>query len=103
MQDSEVRPGERVKDVHLTEDPLAVHLIDGRTMVVPLVWYPRPLDAAPEQRRNWTINCAGFGIHWPVIDEDLSTAGLLRGAPVPQSPLTTRCHCHRQLRMAYGF
>jgi hypothetical protein len=52
MQDSEVRPGERVKDVHFTEDTLAVDLIDGRTIVVPLVWYPRLLDATPEQRRN---------------------------------------------------
>jgi hypothetical protein len=52
------------------EDTLAVDLIDGRTIVVPLVWYPRLLDATPEQRRNWTISSAGCGIHWPDVDED---------------------------------
>ena len=86
MQGSELKPGERVKDVHLTDDTLAVDLIDGRTIVVPLVWYPRLLDATSEQRRNWAISGAGYGIHWPDLDEDLSTAGLLRGAPaVPEA------------------
>src|ERR1700683_4278607 len=50
MHDSEIKPGERVKDVHFMEDTMAVDLIDGRTIVVPLVWYPRLLDATPEQR-----------------------------------------------------
>jgi Protein of unknown function (DUF2442) len=81
MRDSELRPGERVKNVHFTEDTLAVDLIDGRTIVVPLVWYPRLLDATPEQRGKWRISGGGYGIHWPEVDEDLSTAGLLRGAP----------------------
>jgi hypothetical protein len=81
MQISEIKPGERVKNVIVTEDTLAVDLIDGRTIVVPLVWYPRLLDASPEQRQNWRVSAAGYGIHWPDIDEDLSTAGLLRGAP----------------------
>ena len=58
MQDSEIRPGEPVRDVHFTEDTLAVDLIDGRTIVVPLVWYPRLLDATPEQRRNWRVSSA---------------------------------------------
>ena len=80
MYASEVKPGERVKDVQFTEDTMAVDLIDGRTIVVPLVWYPRLLDATSEQRRNWQVSGAGYGIHWPDIDEDLSTAGLLRGA-----------------------
>ncbi len=90
MKDSKINPGERVKDVHLTDDTLAVDLIDGRTIVVPLVWYPRLLDATPEQRRNWLVSGAGYGIHWPDIDEDLSTAGLLRGAPAAPEPLRTR-------------
>jgi hypothetical protein len=81
MHDSESKPGERVKDVHLTADTLAVDLIDRRTIVVPLAWYPRLLDATPEQRGNWRVGGGGYGIHWPDIDEDLSTAGLLRGAP----------------------
>jgi hypothetical protein len=81
MQASEIKPGERVKDVIFTEDTLAVDLVDGRTIVVPLVWYPRLLDASSEQRQNWQVSAAGYGIHWPDIDEDLSTAGLLHGAP----------------------
>jgi hypothetical protein len=81
MRDSEVKPGERVKGVQFTEDTIAVDLIDGRTIVVPLAWYPRLLDATVEQRRNWQLSGAGYGIHWPDIDEDLSTEGLLRGAP----------------------
>jgi hypothetical protein len=90
MHDLEVKPGERVKDVHITEDTLAVDLIDGRTIIVPLVWYPKLLDAAPEQRRNWKISGAGYGIHWPDLDEDLSTEGLLRGAPAAAEPARTR-------------
>ena len=81
MHDSEIRPGERVKDVQFTEDTIAVDLVDGRTIVVPLAWYPSLLDATAEQRRNWQMSGAGYGIHWPDIDEDLSTEGLLRGAP----------------------
>jgi hypothetical protein len=84
MQASEIKPGERVKNVSFTEDTLAVDLVDGRTIVVPLVWYPRLLDATSEQRDNWQVSAAGYGIHWPDIDEDLSTAGLLRGAPAAE-------------------
>jgi hypothetical protein len=83
MNTYDVPAGERVKDVHFTEDTLSVDLVDGRTITVPLVWYPRLLHATPEQRANWKIAGAGFGIHWPDIDEDLSTEGLLRGAPAP--------------------
>ncbi len=90
MHDSEVKPGERVKDVHFTEDTLAVDLIDGRTIIVPLVWYPRLLEASPEQRQNWKISGAGYGIHWPGLDEDLSTEGLLRGAPAAPEPAPAR-------------
>ena len=89
MRDSENKVGERVKDVHLTEDTLSVDLIDGRTIIVPLAWYPRLYDASPEQRGNWQISGAGYGIYWPDVDEDLSIAGLLRGAPAA-SLLQTR-------------
>lgn len=90
MSASEIKPGERVKDVHFTEDTMSVDLLDGRTIVVPLAWYPRLLDASSEQRRNWKISGAGFGIHWPDIDEDLSTEGLLRGAPAAAEPISAR-------------
>jgi hypothetical protein len=90
MKDSEIKPGEQVKDVHFTEDTLAVDLADGRTIVVPLVWYPRLFDATSAQRRNWLVSGAGYGIHWPDIDDDLSTAGLLRGVPAAPEPARTR-------------
>ncbi len=85
----EGRPGERVKDVRLTEDLLVVDLLDGRTVSVPLAWYPRLLAATPEQRANWRVAGGGFGIHWPDVDEDLSTEGLLRGAPAPRRSAQT--------------
>jgi hypothetical protein len=90
MQGSQVKPGERVKDVRFTEDTMAVDLVDGRTIIVPLVWYPKLLDATTEQRRNWQISGAGYGLHWPDVDEDLSTEGLLRGAPAAPESVQTR-------------
>lgn len=84
MSTSDIKPGERVKDVRFTEDAISVDLIDGRTISVPLAWYPRLLNATPAQRGNWRVAGGGFGIHWPDIDEDLSTDGLLRGAPAPR-------------------
>ena len=72
---------ERVLDVRFEEASLIVDLMDGRTISVPLAWYPRLLHATPEQRALWEKAGAGYGIHWPAIDEDLSTEGLLRGAP----------------------
>ena len=74
---------ERVAGVEITDDTLSVELIDGRTISVPLVWYPRLLNGSAAQRQNWEIAGGGYGIHWPDIDEDLSTEGLLRGAPAP--------------------
>lgn len=74
---------ERVSDVTFTKDTISVALIDGRVISAPLDWYPRLHNASPEQRINWEICGAGYGIHWPDIDEDLSTEGLLRGIPAP--------------------
>ncbi|MCX6599650.1 MAG: DUF2442 domain-containing protein [Acidobacteria bacterium] len=90
MNASQPNPGERVRDVHFTEDTLAVDLVDGRTIIVPLTWFPRLLDASMEQRFHWKISGAGYGIHWPEIDEDLSTEGLLRGAPAAAEPVALR-------------
>ena len=80
----ESKAGERVRDVRVTDDTISVDLFDGRTITVPLAWYPRLLHATSEQRANWRIAGAGYGIHWPDIDEDLSTRGLLQGAPAPR-------------------
>ena len=69
---------ERVRDVRVSEDTLTVDLMDGRTISVPLLWYPRLLSGTPKERSNWKTCAAGYGIHWPDLDE-----GLLRGAPAP--------------------
>ncbi|MEE9294937.1 MAG: DUF2442 domain-containing protein [Phycisphaerae bacterium] len=87
MSSSDPRPGQSVADVRFDEDTLSVDLLDGRTISVPLAWFPRLLHATAEQRANWQKSGGGYGIHWPDIDEDLSTEGLLRGAPAPGSSI----------------
>jgi hypothetical protein len=73
----------RVRDVAVTDDELMVALMDGRTLTVPLAWYPRLANANPHQRAHWELAGAGYGIHWPDVDEDLSTEDLLLGIPAP--------------------
>lgn len=73
----------RASEVSTTEDELIVHLVDGRTMIVPLAWYPRLLNATVEQRSEYQLLEDGEYIHWPQIDEDLTVAGLLRGDRAP--------------------
>jgi hypothetical protein len=75
--------GKRIVDVAVDEHTLRVDLADGRTIIVPLAWYPKLLHASAADRANWKLAGAGYGIHWPSIDEDLSSEGLLRGAPAP--------------------
>jgi Protein of unknown function (DUF2442) len=84
MSSSLVEAVPRAQDVLVTEDELTVSLVDGRRVSVPLAWFPRLLHASPEQRSNWQLLGDGEGIHWPDVDEDLSVAGILRGAPAPQ-------------------
>lgn len=72
---------ERVQDVRFDAHRLIVDLMDGRTISAPLAWYPRLANATVEQRAYWERCGGGFGVHWPDVDEDLSTVGLLRGAP----------------------
>jgi hypothetical protein len=83
MTSSEPRAGERIKAVHFTTDTIVVDLMDGRSISAPLSWFPRLHQATPEQRARWQVAGAGFGLHWPELDEDLSAQGLLRGAPAP--------------------
>jgi len=83
MSTSEPKAGERVVGVSFTDHALSVDLADGRTITVPLAWYPRLLHATAAQRADWKIAGGGYGIHWPALDEDLSSNGLLRGAPAP--------------------
>jgi hypothetical protein len=66
---------ERVADVTFDQDTLSVRLKGGRTISVPLAWYPKLFHATAEQRRNWNVAGGGDGIHWPDIDEDISIEG----------------------------
>ena len=66
-------------NVMCADDVLSVDLLDGRTIVVPVSWFPTLLNATQSQRENWEILGDGEGIHWPDIDEDLSVSGLLTG------------------------
>ena|SRR2546426_10773756 len=67
------------KRVRVTNDSLVVDLADGRTLAVPLAWYPRLAYGTPSQRSKWRLIGRGEGIHWPDLDEDLSVEGLLAG------------------------
>lgn len=68
----------RVAAVEIDDERLEVTLRDGRQISTPLAWFPSLAQATPEARRVWEPCAAGLGIHWPLIDEDLSVAGLLR-------------------------
>ena len=70
---------ERVESVEISAGFLHVGLKDGRRISVPLTWFPRLANASMQALSRWQISGGGFGIHWPELDEDLSTAGLLRG------------------------
>jgi hypothetical protein len=74
----------RAMHVAVEEARLVVDLMDGRTIAVPLAWFPRLANATPQQRSHWELAGGGYGIYWPDIDEDLSTEGLLRGARAPR-------------------
>jgi hypothetical protein len=80
LNGAELSADEQVGEVRANDDTLTVALMDGRSISVPLAWFPRLLDATPDQRARWEPAGAGYGIHWPDLDEDLSTEGLLRGA-----------------------
>ena len=77
-------------DVTVTEDTLSVELSDGRTISVPLDWYPRLTHANKEERANWRIIGKGQGIHWQDLDEDISVEGLLAGKPSAESQTSLR-------------
>ena len=68
-----------VEHVTVTSDALAVDLSDGRSIMVPLAWYPRLMHATDSERENWRLIGNGYGIHWEDLDEDISVEGLLLG------------------------
>jgi hypothetical protein len=86
MNTSTIDPQEaRALQVSVKDDELAVDLVDGRTVVVPLAWYPRLLHGTRQERNRWRLIGRGMGIHWPDLDEDISVEGLLAGRPSGES------------------
>ena len=75
----------KAEEVSVTEDTLQVELSDGRTLCVPLAWYPRLVHATQEERDNWELIGAGQGIRWPDLDQDLGVEGLISGRPSRES------------------
>jgi hypothetical protein len=73
------------EDLRVTDDTLSVDLSDGRTVSVPLAWYPRLANATEAERSNWRLIGKGYGIHWDDLDEDISIEGLLAGRPSGES------------------
>lgn len=74
-------PLPRLGEITVSDDSLAAALSDGRTISVPLDWYPRLEHATPQERANWRLIADGEGVHWPDLDEDISVEGLLAGRP----------------------
>ena len=73
------------QDVRVVDDALTVVLLDGRTVTVPVSWYPRLANGSPQERLNWRLLGGGHGIHWPDLDEDISVDALLAGRPSAES------------------
>jgi hypothetical protein len=78
----------RIVKVMITDDTLSVDLEDGRTVSVPIGWYPRLSYGTPTERANFQISTAGYGIHWPDLDEDLGVEGMLLGKRSTESPIS---------------
>ncbi len=67
--------------IEVSEDELIVHLVDGRRISAPITWYPRLSHATQKERDHYELIGRGTGIHWPLLDEDLSVSGILKGNP----------------------
>ena len=80
----------KAQNITITDDTLAVDLTDGRTISVPLVWYPRLVHGSEVERNNWRLIGDKEGIHWPDLDEDISIANLLMGKPSGESQSSFR-------------
>jgi|SRR5438876_6289262 len=78
-------PEALAQKVRVTADELVVKLVDGRTVSVPVQWYPRLAHGSPAERQNWQIIGRGVGVHWPDLDEDIAVEDLLAGRPSGES------------------
>jgi len=81
-------PPARAVGVKVSSEALAVDLADGRTVVVPLAWYPRLFHGTRQERSRWRLVGGGEGIHWPELDEDISVEGILAGTPSGESQMS---------------
>ena len=88
--DAESRPLPAATAVVVTDDTFTVALSDGRTLSVPLTWFPRLLYGSAAERQHWQLIGQGVGIHWPELDEDISVEGLLAGLPSGESQRSLR-------------
>jgi hypothetical protein len=77
-------------NVNVDEDTLTVELDDGRTVSVPIAWYPRLLNASKKERDNWRLIGKGHGINWEALDEDISVEGILAGRPSGESQISLK-------------
>ena len=80
----------RLLNAQITEDEIIAHLVDGRTISVPLIWSWRLSEASEAQRQHFEILGDGQGIHWPDLDEDISVEGMLYGTPARRQPSSTK-------------
>lgn len=75
----------RITDVTVMDEEISVELADGRTILVPLVWYPRLVHGTVAERQHWRLLGQGEGIHWPELDEDVSVENIVFGQPSGES------------------
>lgn len=78
-------PAAFIEHALLDEENLTVQLSDGRSISVPLAWFPRLVHGTPEERANWRLIGPGEGLHWPDLDEDISAEGIVLGRPSGES------------------
>jgi hypothetical protein len=97
--ESEVRVAQAQK-VRVTHEALIVDLVDGRTVAVPVQWYPRLANGAPAERCNWRLIGRGEGIHWPDLDEDIAVEDLLAGRPSGESQISLQRWLKGRRRLA---
>lgn len=79
------------QEVRVTDDDLIVELVDGRTVSVPIAWFPRLLQGRPDERSNWRLIGRGEGVHWPDLDEDIRVEDLLAGHGSGETQESLRC------------
>ncbi len=86
---SEARPTSATR-AEVSDDAITVELSDGRTISVPLAWYPRLLNGTTEEKNHWRLIGQGDGLHWPNLDEDISVENLLAGKASGESQRSLR-------------